>query len=296
MNTDISFLPEKKQEELKQLTAFIVKEIQPVLVILFGSYARNTWVNDKYYKDGVYYTYQSDYDVLVVTKNDLSKGTSGKWNQIEHRADQFSYSAPISLIQHGLGFLKKELRVGSYFFTDIIKEGILLHDTGVSDELKPGEVDPEEVKKRAKEDFEYWHSSANVFFSQFMHAFRDGHYVQSVFELHQTTERYYTALLLVFTGYKPKSHDLKRLRKSAILIDSDFREIFPQDTPVQQAHFELLRRAYIDARYNKNYVVTVEDLEYLMLQVSALKSLVERVCWKKLEMKAVVNTQHDKYE
>ncbi len=285
MNTDISFLPEKKQEELKQLTAFIVKEIQPVLVILFGSYARNKWVDDKYYENGIYYTYQSDYDVLVVTKNDLSKATSGKWNQIEHRADQFHYSAPISLIQHGFGFLKKELRVGSYFFTDIIKEGILLHDTGVSEELKPGEVDPEEVKKRAKEDFEYWHNNAKEFFIDFMNAFKRESYKKSIFELHQATEGYYTALLLVFTGYKPKSHDLKRLRKSAILIHPDFREIFPQDTPEQKEHFERLRRAYIDARYDKNYIITVEDLEYLMLHVSALKSLVERVCWKKLGMK-----------
>lgn len=44
MKTDLSYLPEHKQQELKRV-AEIICGIMPVdMVILFGSYARNDWV------------------------------------------------------------------------------------------------------------------------------------------------------------------------------------------------------------------------------------------------------------
>ncbi len=194
------------------------------------------------------------------------------------------FSAPITLIQHGLGFLVRELEAGSYFFTDVVKEGILLHDNGASANLKPGEVDPEKVKQRAKENFEQWYESADRFFEGFLFYFQKAYFNEAAFQLHQTTERYYTALLLVYTGYKPKIHDLENLRKTAIALYPAFHNVFPQDTEEEHTRFQRLRKAYIDARYKKNYIITNEDLEYLSLQVSGLKSLVERACWEKLGM------------
>ncbi len=35
-------------------------------VILFGSYARGNWVEDKYVEKGITYEYKSDYDLLIV--------------------------------------------------------------------------------------------------------------------------------------------------------------------------------------------------------------------------------------
>ncbi len=286
MKTDLTFLPELKQEELKQLTELIVNEMQPALIVLFGSYARGTWVEDSYSDDGVYYTYKSDYDILVVTKHDLSALKNGQWIKTEQKAKHKNFTAPVTLIQHGLGYLIKELEAGSYFFTDIIKDGILLHDNnGHAADLKPGEVDPEKVKARAKTDFEFWHTSAGEFFEGFMFYFEKGYYNSAAFQLHQTTEKYYTALLLAFTGYKPKTHDLETLGKTASAIHSSFRNVFVRDTEEQRTAFHRLLRAYIDARYKKSYIITKEDLEYLALQVSALKSLVERVCWERLEIK-----------
>jgi uncharacterized protein len=42
--------------------------------------------------------------------------------------------------------------------------------------------------------------------------------------------------------------------------------------------FHLLKRAYIDARYKKDYKITKEDLVYLSERVGVLKELVGRVC------------------
>ena len=39
------------------------------MLILFGSYARGDWVVDRYVEDNIIYTYESDFDLLVVSED-----------------------------------------------------------------------------------------------------------------------------------------------------------------------------------------------------------------------------------
>ena len=41
----------------------------------------------------------------------------------------------------------------------------------------------------------------------------------------------------------------------------DLLKIFPMDTPERKECFELLRDAYVDARYNKNYSISKKQLD-----------------------------------
>ena len=63
---NLSDLPERKQQELKTITQIICDIAKPEMVILFGSYARDDWVEDKY--DKTHYRYQSDFDILVLVQ------------------------------------------------------------------------------------------------------------------------------------------------------------------------------------------------------------------------------------
>jgi uncharacterized protein len=47
--------------------------------------------------------------------------------------------------------------------------------------------------------------------------------------------------------------------------------------------FNLLRDAYVDARYRKSYQIKEEELRTLAERVSALHELTERVCREKIE-------------
>ena len=56
MKTSLSHLPELKQDELKAIvTALIPRYAEIEMVILFGSYACGTWVEDKYIDKGITY-------------------------------------------------------------------------------------------------------------------------------------------------------------------------------------------------------------------------------------------------
>ena len=279
MKTSLDHLPLHKQEELKALCDLIVELMQPDFVILFGSYARGNWVEDRYKEEGITYEYKSDYDILVVTETKLKDGLEHKWRATEKKAAAMPKSAPVNLIHHSHGYLKSELMSGSYFFSDVIREGIELYSNGRNFSYEvPTEIDPEKVRARAKEEFDLWFTSANKFYKGFKVFLNDGDNKEAAFMLHQATERYYTALLLVFTGYKAKIHDIEELGSQAFAIEEAFKTVFPLDTPENIERFKLLKKAYIDARYKKNYTITKEDLEYLSERVEILKQLVERIC------------------
>lgn len=256
--------------------------MNPAMVILFGSYARNTWAEEISRENGINLEFKSDYDFLVVTSKDLTKTTNEKWVKAQQKLNSRKFSTSVSVIQHSVGYINKELKAGGYFFTDVIREGKVLYDSGEVSLEQPGNVDPEEVKKRAKEEFERWMENGNNFFKTFELTFKEGMYKNAAFELHQATEAFYTAILLVFTGYKGKLHDIEDLGKQIAKIHPEFAYVFPMNSKDNLERFHKLKRAYIDARYKKDYSITKEDLEYLSGRVEVLKGLVERVCGERL--------------
>ena len=184
---------------------------------------------------------------------------------------------------HDLREVNKALRRGQYFFTDIHKEGILLYDSKRFELAKAQKLSPEERKQTAEEDFKYWFKSAREFYDDFKSNLEKRRYSKSAFELHQATERFYMTVLLVFTHYKPKEHDIKILGKRVSNLDPRFLPIFPRRTPEEKRLFELLQKGYIDARYNPKYKITKKELEYLAERVRQLQKLTKMICRERIE-------------
>jgi HEPN domain-containing protein len=101
--------------------------------------------------------------------------------------------------------------------------------------------------------------------------------------MHQAAERLYNAILLVFTHYKPKTHDLDTLRKLTGALDHKFIQAFPLNNAEEVRLFKLLRDAHIDARYSKNYVITEQELLWLSERIKMLQQLVEKLCLEKMQ-------------
>ncbi len=286
VKTDLSHLPPEDQEALRTITERIREVVPAEMIILFGSYARGDWVVDRYKENGVTYEYISDYDIMVIVPTVKDVGKKGRVrldDEIERDVEEAVRTTKVNAIAHDIEFLNRRLEEGHYFFSDVVKEGVLLYDSGRFKLAEPRELAPEERKRVAEEDFAHWFESASVFYGQFEYAYNDGHLKNAAFQLHQATERFYSTILLVFTGYKPKTHDLKRLDSRATLHVPDVVRVFPRVTPEEQERFKRLRKAYVDARYKKTYEITREDLELLAGRVRELKELSETACRKKIE-------------
>jgi HEPN domain-containing protein len=205
------------------------------------------------------------------------------WRRAETRARRFPNRTWTNLIVESIKTVNNALARGQYFFSDIKKEGILLHDTGEFQLARPRKLDPRERRGNARAHFEQWFTSAKDFYGQFEYAFRKRKYKIAAFELHQATERFYDAVLLVFTNYRPRLHDLEKLSHMVAGHDPAFMTVFPQATAEQKECFELLRRAYVEARYNPGYKITKAQLEYLAGRVRKLQRLTKKVCEARVE-------------
>jgi hypothetical protein len=156
----LNYLPEHKQQELIEIAGLIVEEMHPAMVILFGSYARNTWAEEITQEEGVNLEFKSDYDLLIITSKDLGIQANNQWMKTQQKVKSLKFSTSVSLIQHSIGYINKELKAGGYFFTDVIREGKVLYDSGEVALEQPGNVDPVLAKQRGKEEFERWNQKA----------------------------------------------------------------------------------------------------------------------------------------
>jgi HEPN domain-containing protein/predicted nucleotidyltransferase len=283
MKTSLKILPKDKQEELRHVVEIIREEYKPEMIILFGSHARGNWVEDAYIgEDGNYYKYRSDFDIYVLmhSHDDARKVNRRKSLRDKLRAE---IRTPVQIISDNLHYFNSCLKEGRYFFTDIKEEGILLYDSGKVKLAEPRKLTVEQRIKLAEKYFQEWFASANEFFEYFQYDFKSEKYKSAAFQLHQAVERYYSTVLLVLTNYKPKGHDIDEYGILTASQEPVFNTVFPRDTQEQEHRFELLRKAYVEARYEKNYTITKEDLEWLAERVKQLQTLTGEVCKKWIE-------------
>ncbi len=279
-------LPKYKKEELKEIVNVIRTAVKKKaeMIILFGSYARGDWVEDVYTEGHITYEYKSDFDILVVVKTRTFANTENVWRKIEDLVEKsVVVKTRVSLIVHDIESVNRMLTKGQYFFTDIKKDGIYLYNSGKFKLARRRKLKPLERQQSAQKDYDHWFTSAGEFLDYFDFGFQKNRLHTAAFELHQATERYLAALLLVFTGYKPKTHDLKELVQSAANQDPVLLTVFPKTDKLEKKRFSLLRRAYIDARYDmENFKVTREDLQWLGERVRKLRDITEKICRRKI--------------
>lgn len=189
---------------------------------------------------------------------------------------------PVNFIVHSLTDVNAQLRRGRPFFVDIAKDGIALYEAPDHPFDQPKRLPPEVALTEAKSYFDEWFPSTGYAIERALKSLADHQPKFAAFDLHQATERLYHCTLLVLTLYSPKSHKLNVLRSQAESIAPSLIEAWPRDSRFAQRSFELLRRAYVDARYSPHYKITDEELAWLVERVTILQTLVCEVCEARL--------------
>jgi HEPN domain-containing protein len=179
--------------------------------------------------------------------------------------------------------VNKQLKRGRPFFVDIVRDGVALYEAPDHPFEHPEPLSPAEALAEAQGYFDQWFGSAGRFLeaAEFL-AGRNGP-KEAAFQLHQATERLYHCLLLVLTLYSPKSHKLNFLRSQAERLVPELIEAWPRETRADKRAWELLRRAYVDARYSPNYRISAEELAWLSGRIAVPQALVKDACERRLE-------------
>ncbi|UEA87275.1 HEPN domain-containing protein [Alistipes senegalensis] len=288
MKNSIDFLPERKQRDLRELAALIRDEVKDVvMIILYGSYAANTYVERDERRDyGVRTIYMSDYDLLVVTKRRLGERESTVEARIRERfaAGKNDENLPRpQIINESISKLNDALTMGRYFYVEIVAKGIMLYDSGECQLATPGELDYAEIKKMAEEYYDDKFSDGLDFFKGANFYYQEENYHMTAFMLHQATESFLKTIPLVYILYGYKEHDLQFLIEKCKPYTLELAKVFPCDTDEEKRLFDLLRRAYLEARYNKkNFIVTKADIDALVPKIELLRDIVEKVCKERI--------------
>ena len=284
MKTSITHLPANKQAEIGRIKdALIPKYAEIEMIVLFGSHARGDWKIDEYVENGITYSYNSDYDLLIITNNSEKANVDTYLFSIIDKLEALNFETAIHIELETIDFVNQQLQEGNYFFDDVKKEGIVLFDTSRFKLSERRELSKAEVQAFAQRDFNEWFESATDFLDTYQYNYDKGRYKIAAFQLHQATERYYSTIQLVFAGYKPKTHDLDVLGRRAKSLNMEFGKVFPKASILERQRFMLLRKAYVDARYKINYRITKADLDYLGERVALLRQLTEQLCREKIE-------------
>ncbi len=293
----LGHLPGRKQRELQRVVQVLFEEFDEALktktsekakrgriikVILFGSYARGNWVEDP--KGG----YFSDYDLLVVVNYDHFGEGFEAWERAGERFLQeltitHGIATPVNFIVHTYADLNAQLARGLPFFVDIARDGIVLYDAPGYPLASPKQLSAEEARAEARKHFDHWFPSAERRFELSQTASNRGFSKESVFDMHQATERLYHCVLLVLALYSPKSHKLTFLRSQAERLAPSLIDVWPRDTKFSRRCFSRLDRAYVDARYSPAYEITDEELGWLTGRIEVLRDAVAKVCAEKLD-------------
>ena len=283
MKNSIDFLPERKQRDLHELVRLIRDEVKDVvMVILYGSYAKNTYVECDERRDfGVKTFYISDYDLLVVTKRRLGERESTINTRIKDRflygKDAEFHTRP-QIINESISKLNNAISECWYFYVDILEQGVMLYDSGEYELVTPRDLNYAEIKEMAQKYFDNKFIIASDFLDGALYYYDKRKYKMASFNLHQAAENYLKTVRLVYSLYGHKEHDLEFLLGKCKLNTLELAKVFPRDTEEEERLFELLKRAYVEARYNDDFIVTKSDIDALTPKVEQLRDITDRIC------------------
>lgn len=147
---------------------------------------------------------------------------------------------------------------------------------------KSKKLTPEEIRTEAEGYYEQWMTNADAYQASVSFLIERGNLKQAAFLLHQTVEALYHCTLLVLTLYSPKLHRITVLRSQAENLDPRLQDIWPSDSRLHRQAFDRLRRAYVEASYSAEYVITDEELAWLVERVKLLHEAVMVVCQDRL--------------
>jgi HEPN domain-containing protein/predicted nucleotidyltransferase len=256
-------IPDDVREELRWLLLTFDGDDLPIgMVWVFGSYARGDYISrHDVKKDGSTTVYKSDLDLLIVFTEKNFDDHHKKCRFLD-KGIRNDPNITTSVHLHFINSVKmnRHLKNGHYLYSDIVKEGFRLLDTGEIELASPKDFTPGERQGIGNGEFKTNFETALGFQNGFEFYFLEGNYALAAFHLHQVAEQIYRTLIFVFINYRHRTHDLKELEEESAKLCPAVRGVIPRETAEESRRFALLQRSYINARYASEFPVEKEDL------------------------------------
>ncbi|OMP74725.1 HEPN domain-containing protein [[Flexibacter] sp. ATCC 35208] len=274
--TTLQHLPKQQVALLVQLIQKIVLAVYPVKIICYG-YRTSTIDGWSCFFDGDAYnkSINPTYDFLIIT-NDEEKRAHYEIIEI---AEQQAYplGCNTTIIVQQLNAANKALESGSRFISTVYRKGVMLYNGNCLPlSAPPEELDIPVLRSLIEGDWHRRFSMSRRFLKTANYCFDNGWNEQTIFDLHQSVEHACVAIIRVYIGFRPTTHNLSRLLDLICNFSQELVTIFPRQTKEETDLFNTLNRAYSEARYNEKYTVSIEVTKILLGRVTTLLDLAEK--------------------
>lgn len=279
----IGFLPRSQQQLMAELIGKIVEAVHPEKIICYG-------IRSIHYQDwGCFLDVgrikedaRLSIDLLII-----ASAAKGKAEQdISQAAEQVCHPwADAHCITHKIHTVNDNLANGIPFFCALYHKGMIVYDSGETALFNPGRIE-DCISERAVIEgiWTRWHGLALNFFKSAEESLKYERPDLTIFMLHQAVEHTCGALIRVFTGYRPNTHNLTRLLMMVESFTRQLHMVFPRITREEEEIYGILQRGYLDARYKEDYSVPPAMLRLLLERVGRLQSIAAELYYEKLSL------------
>ncbi len=267
---------------LAQLVQKIAGAIHPEKILCYG-YRTSSYKDWSCFTEGheTQERIKATFDLLVITRNDNNQEDHEILQQINQLAAPLN--CEVTTVVQSVDAVNDLIAKGSRFLTTLYHKAVLVYNADNSDLLAPQTAPSyEETKNRIESTWNKCFQTAERFYKTACFCLDNGWNEKALFDLHQATQHTCMALLRVYTGYRSTTHNLSRLLAHIENFSFVPSFIFPRLTEEETALFNLLNKAYSDARYKENYSVPTDIANLLKKRVYQLLLVAEKLYNKKL--------------
>lgn len=267
---------------LAELIQKIASTIHPEKILCYG-YRTSIYQDWSCFKDDTGYqeTTKATFDLLVINSNDN--------NQADHETLQIidllatSLDCEVTAVVQSLDAVNELIAKNSRFLTTIYHKAVMVYNTGNSTLITPPPAPSQEATMcKIETTWNKCFRTAERFYKTACFCLDNGWNEKNLFDLHQATQHTCMALLRVYTGYRSTTHNLSRLLALIENFTFILSTIFPCSTEEETALFNLLNKAYSDARYKEDYSIPTETANLLKKRVQQLLLIAEKLYNKKM--------------
>lgn len=276
MQTSLYHLPLPVQQDLEEACRLICAAASPQKIILLSQQPATTNIDTS----GALAPYLERLNFLII----LEQATNQQRTELQEKLETTCrrQGLRINALIHTRDQLDRMLKQNPFLFPNLQDEGLLLYDSGTAELAIATPYAPQYQATLAQQHFDRWFTPACAFYQSAQFNLFRKELLLAAFLLHQSLEHSFTAVHLVFTGYRPTTHNLDKMRRYTSRFSATLAGVFPRHTEEENHLFYLLKTAYSRARYAHDYQITSRECHILLGRVRKLLLVARCICRERI--------------
>jgi HEPN domain-containing protein len=175
----------------------------------------------------------------------------------------------VCAIVHKSDAFIRGINEGSRFFYNVLTKSTTAYqsDDIVLPQLQP--VNGEHIRAQNEAIWKRWGKQGKDFLDTALNCYDVGNYNLCLFLMHQSVESTLSAIVRINLGYRLAIHNLDRMLRISLMFTDELKNVFDGDADDARL-FEVLQRAYSDARYKDDFKPDLQMVKSLTDKVAKL--------------------------